>query len=255
VSALFAGLLTKVGVYALIRVFTLLFVADLGYTHGLVLAVAAATMVTGVLGAWAQHEFRRVLSFHIISQIGYMLMGLGLFTRLALAGSIFYIVHHIVVKTNLFLIGGFVQRLRGTGELARLGGLYASRPMLGVLFLIPALSLAGLPPLSGFVAKLALVRAGLDAEAYLVVGIALAVGLLTLLSMTKLWHEAFWKAVPEGPEDRRGTRGLLVPIAALAAVTVAIGVGAGPLFSLAVSAADQLLDRETYIAAVLGART
>ncbi|HVL69978.1 MAG TPA: Na+/H+ antiporter subunit D [Vicinamibacterales bacterium] len=255
VSALFAGLLTKVGVYALIRVFTLIFVADVAYTHGLVLVIAALTMITGVLGAWTQREFRRVLSFHIVSQIGYMLMGLGLFTRLALAGSVFYILHHIVVKTNLFLVAGAVQRLQGSGELARLGGLYASRPFLAALFLVPALSLAGIPPLSGFFAKLSLIQAGLETEAYLMVAIALAVGLLTLLSMTKIWHEAFWKAAPEGADEpRRNIRGLLLPIGTLAAVTIVIGLAAGHLFALATVAADQLMDRETYVSTVLGGR-
>jgi len=188
-----------------------------------------------------------------VSQIGYMLMGLGLFTRLALAGSIFYILHHIVVKTNLFLVAGAVQRLRGSGELARLGGLYAARPLLAVLFLIPALSLAGLPPLSGFFAKLSLLQAGLDAEAYGMVAIALGVGLLTLLSMTKIWNEAFWKPAPAGEADRDADLGrILLPIGALAAITVVIGLTAGHLFALASIAADQLLDRGTYIAVVLG---
>ena len=89
VSGLFAGLLTKVGVYAMIRLFTLIFTPDLVHLHGLILGLAALTMVTGVLGAAAQFEFRRILSFHIVSQIGYMILGLGLFTPLALAGSIF----------------------------------------------------------------------------------------------------------------------------------------------------------------------
>ena len=255
VSALFAGLLTKVGVYALIRVFTLLFVHDVGYTHTLILAIAGLTMVTGVLGAGAQNDFRRVLSFHIVSQIGYMVMGLGLFTRMALAGSVFYIVHHIVVKTNLFLVSGVVDRLRGTLELPALGGLYQSRPLLAGLFLVPALSLAGLPPFSGFFAKLALVHAGFQAEQYAIVGVALAVGLLTLVSMMKIWSEAFWKPLPPGapPETLQpGLRLMIGPIAVLAGVTVLIGLGAGPMFDLSMRAADQLLDRDAYIRAVLG---
>jgi multicomponent Na+:H+ antiporter subunit D len=255
VSALFAGLLTKVGVYALVRVFTLIFVHDATYTHGLILAIACLTMVTGVLGALAQNELRRILSFHIVSQIGYMVLGLGLFTRLALAGSIFYIVHHIVVKTNLFLVSGVVERLRGTPHLPALGGLYASRPFLAVLFLVPALSLAGMPPFSGFFAKLALVREGLEAGQHAAVLAALAAGLLTLVSMTKIWAEAFWKPEPWAPppEARGATRRLmLVPIGALALTTVAIGIAAGPVFDLSARAADQLLDREGYIRAVLG---
>ena len=168
VSALFAGLLTKVGVYALVRAFTLVFTGDTALTHGLILAVAVLTMVTGVLGAAAQFEFRRVLSFHIVSQIGYMVLGLGLFTPLALAGTVFYLIHHIVVKTNLFLVAGIVKRLGGTLDLGSLGGLYRRRPALALLFLVPAFSLAGIPPLSGFWGKLVLVKAGLDSGHYAV---------------------------------------------------------------------------------------
>ncbi|MCA1731979.1 MAG: Na+/H+ antiporter subunit D [Acidobacteria bacterium] len=253
-AAIFAGLLTKVGVYALIRVFTLLFVQDLEFTHSLILVIAGLTMLTGVLGAVAQNDIRRILSFHIISQIGYMIMGLGLFTRFALAASIFYIVHHMIVKTNLFLVGGLIQRLRGRSDLGSLGGLYASSPLLGLLFLIPAMSLAGMPPLSGFFAKLGLIRAGLDAGSYAIVVAALVTGFFTLYSMTKIWNEAFWKPAPDpvGAEAwTPGARTMLVPIAALAAVTVAIGLGAGWLFDVSLDASAQMLDRAAYIEAVL----
>jgi len=263
VSAIFAGLLTKVGVYALIRVFTLLFVQHVDYTHTLLLAIAGLTMGTGVLGALAQHELRRILSFNIVSHIGYMILGLGLFTPAALAGSVFYIVHHIIVQTNLFLVSGVVHRLRGTYELPRLGGLYRSAPFLGLLFMVPAMSLAGMPPLSGFWAKLALVKAGFETEQYVVIITALGVGLLTLVSMTKIWTEAFWKPWPAGqsfpadgaPDPPHGTTGgmalLLGPIVALAALTVSIGLWPEPLFALAQQAADELLQPELYIRAVL----
>jgi multicomponent Na+:H+ antiporter subunit D len=264
VSALFVGLLTKVGVYALIRVFTLLFVKDAAFTHQLLLAVAGLTMVAGVLGAIAQDEFRRVLSFLHIGQLGYMLMGLALagltdsptLAVLALAGSVFYVVHHIAAMTNLFLLSSVVRRLCGTYELRRQGGLFRSHPLLAALFLIPALSLGGMPPLSGFFAKLPLVQAGLGAGQYAIVAVALAVGLLTLYAMTRVWAEAFWKAAPEdapaGPPPAGSLAPLLLPSVVLAAMTVAIGLGAEPVFALARDAAGQLLDREGYVRAVLG---
>lgn len=263
ISAIFAGLLTKVGVYALIRVFTLLFVQNVAYTHTLILVIAGFTMVTGVLGAMAQMEFRRILSFHIISQIGYMVMGLGLFTPLALAGSVFYIIHHIIVKTNLFLMSGVVFRLCGSFELKKLGGVYRSHPLAAVLFLIPALSLAGLPPLSGFFAKLILVKAGLETERYFIVIVALGVSLLTLFSMVKIWTEAFWKSRPLSDRDselqmswrsNNSIGSLLFPVTILAVLTVAIGLAAGPVFNLSIRAAGQLLDSGDYIQAVLGER-
>ncbi len=254
VSAIFAGLLTKVGVYVLIRAFTLIFVHDAGYTHNLLLVISALTMITGVLGALAQNEFRRILSFHIVSQIGYMVLGLALYTPLAVAGSIFYITHHIIVKTNLFLVSGVAHRLGGAFELKELGGLNALRPALGVLFLIPALSLAGLPPLSGFFAKLALVQAAISGGQFLVAGVALAVSLLTLLSMMKIWNEAFWKPARQPLSPAPVGLTLLGPIAFLALCTVTIGFSAGPLFELSDAAARQLLDRQGYIRAVLGVR-
>ena len=253
VSAIFAGLLTKVGVYALIRVFTLLFVQDVSYTHNLILVIATLTMVSGVLGAIAQVEFRRILSFQVISTIGYMLMGLGLFTPLALAGSVFYVIQDSVVKTSLFFVSGVVQRRCGTSDISRLGGLYRASPLLAVLFLIPALSLAGIPPLSGFFAKLALVEAGIAAERFTIVAVALLVTPLTLLSMTRIWSEAFWKpAPPDACHAKRTPTGMLAPIVVLTALIIAIGLLAEPVFTLSTRAADQLLDPMEYIRVVLG---
>lgn len=257
VSALFGGLLTKVGVYALIRVFTLLFLDNVDYTHNLILAAGGITMVTGVLGAVAQYEFRRLLSFHIVSQIGYMVMGLGFFTPLALAGAVFFIVHNIFVKTNLFLVSGVSYRLHGTYDLKKLGGLYRAHPWLSLLFAVSAFSLAGVPPLSGFFGKLVLVKAGLDIGQFALVAAALGVSLLTLFSMTKIWAEAFWKPLPaDTPVNPPGRDAALLfgPIVTLAVLAVALGAAAGPFFDLALQAGHQLMDPEAYIHAVLRVR-
>lgn len=262
VSAIFAGLLTKVGVYALIRFFTMIFTHDIGFTHTILLVSSALTMLTGVLGAAAQNDFRKILSFHIISQIGYMILGLALFSSLAIAGAIFYIIHHIIVKTNLFFVSGVVNRLKGSYLLNEVGGVYKYYPMLGLLFLIPALSLAGIPPLSGFWAKFVVIKAGLDLSQYLVVAVALIVGLLTLFSMTKIWNEVFWKDDPSGDnknvnemyESLTTTKKFMMysPIVFLALITIIIGFYAEPFFTFANDAATQLLDSSLYINSVLG---
>ncbi len=252
VSALFAGLLTKVGVYALIRIVTL-FWPDAGIAHEVLLWVACATMLIGVLGAAAQVEVRRILSFHIVSQVGYMILGLALATPLALAGAVFYLIHHIVVKANLFFIGGIAARLTGSERLPAMGGLYARVPWLAVLFAIPALSLAGIPPLSGFWAKFVLVKASLDASAWIAATVALVTGIFTLLSMSKIWNEAFLKPHPAGRAGERSAAGIgpaVWAVSALAAMTVAIGLGAGPVMDYAVAAAGQLGAPADYIAAV-----
>lgn len=259
VTIILSALLTKVGVYSLIRVFTLIFVTDADFTHTLILVLAGFTMVTGVLGAVAQMEVRRLLSFHIVSQIGYLLMGLGVFTAPALAAAIFFMLHVILAKSALFMVSGAAQRLLGTYDLKYSGGLYQSAPLLAALFLIPALALAGMPPFSGFFAKLALVQAGLDAGQFTIVGVSLAVSILTLFSMTKIWAEAYWKRKPDDKEpDSSAARGagwlqLVIPTAVIGGLTLVLGVAAEPFFVLSLRAAEQLVDSRAYIEAVLGA--
>jgi multicomponent Na+:H+ antiporter subunit D len=258
VSALFSGLLTKVGVYSLIRVFTLIFIQEFEYTHSLLLVISALTMVSGVLGAVAQNEMRRLLSFHIISQIGYPLMGLGIFTPLGLAAAVYFVFHVSLAKSTLFLISGVIGRLRGTFDLKKLGGLYQSQSGLSVLFLIAALSLAGLPPSSGFFAKLSLVQAGLTQGQFVMVAVSLAVSLLTLFSMIKIWNEAFWKESPLGNREQQEELTLrkdwswLLPIVFLAAVTLLISFAIGAVFQIAIRAGEQLMDPQGYIQAVFG---
>ncbi|MEF8823652.1 MAG: Na+/H+ antiporter subunit D [Desulfohalobiaceae bacterium] len=258
VSAILAGLLTKVGVYALIRLFSLVFIVNVAYTHGVLLVAAVVTMFTGVLGAAAYSEFRRILSYHIISQVGYMVLGLALFSPLALAGAVFYLLHHMIVKANLFLVSGLSARICGTFELKKLGGLYGSNWFVALLFFIPAFSLAGFPPLSGFWAKLILVRAGLEIGAYGAAAAAVIVGLLTAYSMTKIWGEAFWKPSPE-PHDAGLSRQIggsdiwmLLPISGLACLTLIIGLLPGPFLQVAEQAAHELTHPQIYVNAVLG---
>jgi multicomponent Na+:H+ antiporter subunit D len=252
VTAVFAGILTKVGVYAIIRTQTLLVPPD-ERPGTLLLAVAAVTMLVGVLGAIAQNDIKRILSFHIVSQIGYMIMGLGLFTVAGLAGGIFYVVHHIVVKTTLFLVGGLVEHRTGTGHLDSVGGIQRSTPLVAVLFLATALSLAGLPPLSGFVAKFALVGAGLDSDAWLVVGVSLLVSLLTLFSMTKIWAGVFGGDVePPVESQRRMPALMLAPTVGLTVLSLSIALFAGPIYGLADRAAVELLEPRHYRTEVLG---
>jgi multicomponent Na+:H+ antiporter subunit D len=259
VTALFAGLLTKVGVYALVRVFTLVFAGD---ARGLILVIAGLTMAVGVLGAVAQMEVRRILAFHSVSQVGYMVMGLGLFTASSLAGTIFFVLHHAVVKSNLFLISGL---MRADGRDVRLelqGGLLGRAPLLSACFFVTALSLAGVPPLSGFWAKLGLVRAGLEIGsrgADAAVATSLAVGLVTLISMTKVWNEAFWKPAPREAEidaarigEPRPRARMYVSVALLTSLGVTVGVAPEPLLGVVRRAAAQLADPTGYVNAVLG---
>jgi len=258
VTAVFAGLLTKVGVYAILRTQTLFF--DEGSRPAtLLLVMAGATMLAGILGAIAHDDVDRILSFNIVSHIGYMVMGIGLFTAAGTAAGIVYMVHHIVAMTSLFLAAGLIEHVGGSSSLTRLGGMVRTAPIVAVLFLIPALGLAGIPPLSGFVPKLALVDAGLLSDQHLIVGVSLVVSLLTLYSMVKIWSAVFWNPVMEDPEQETHAVGrlggpplMVIPAVALILVSLAIAAGVGPLFDLAERAAADLLDPAAYIEAVLG---
>ncbi|MEO6880865.1 MAG: Na+/H+ antiporter subunit D [Mycobacteriaceae bacterium] len=278
VTAVFAGLLTKVGVYAIIRADTLLF--PYGALDNVLMVAALATMVVGILGAIAQNDVKRLLSFTLVSHIGYMIFGIALSTRAGLAGSIYYVMHHIVVQTALVLVVGIIERQGGSASLRRLGGLAAVSPLLGVLFLLPALNLGGIPPFSGFLGKVALLQAGAadgSVLAWALVAGSVVTSLLTLYVMARVWSKAFWRSRDDAPEGHLSDAGpvaevdgavdtaaaqrtiagpiplgMLVPTAGMVAVSIALTVLAGPLVGVSQRAADSLHDRTSYLVAVLG---
>ncbi|MEM6679340.1 MAG: proton-conducting transporter membrane subunit [Pseudomonadota bacterium] len=256
VTAIFAALLTKAGLYAMMRTGLLVFPEiPLGT---ILMPIAILTMALGVIGAAAQKEVHRILSFHILSQVGYMALGLALATPLALAGAILYMVHNIVVKAVLFLIAGIGRRLTGSFDLGKSGGLYAASPALSVLFLLAALSMAGLPPFSGFWGKLTLVQASAEEEAWLAIAAILGVGLFTLYSMTKIWLNGYLAPHPSGrarsltalPAAARPL--LIAPVAVLVGVSILMGVWPTPFIEAAEAAALGLTDPAPYITAVMG---
>jgi len=203
----------------------------------------------------AQDDVKRILSFHVVSQIGYMIMGLGFFTVAGVAGAVLFLVHQIPVKTVMFLAGGLIEDNQGTSALNKIGGLATSRPVIAVLFALPALSLAGLPPFSGFVAKLALVDAGISTGAYVIVAVSLVGSILTLLSMTKIWIGAFWgdATAPAVPASSPRSVMIMQTSAALAvAGTIAVAVLAGLLWRMCEEIGTDLLLRAPYVTAVLG---
>ncbi|MEF3119623.1 Na+/H+ antiporter subunit D [Kocuria flava] len=290
VTAVFAGLLTKVGVYAIIRTETLLFPAE--RIDGLLMTVALLTMVVGILGALAQIDIKRMLSFTLISHIGYMIFGVAVGTADALAATVYYVAHHIVIQTSLFLVAGLIERRGGSTNVDRLAGLARISPLLGLLYLVPALNLGGIPPFSGFLGKAGLLQAGVsrgDWLSYVLVAGAVLVSLLTLMALIRVWNRAFLRApedaeypdpilmapVPAGSrflltsggvDDQAGRFGgkgdvrlmspsMLGATSALVAVGVALTVFAGPLFQLADNAAENLVRPERYVGAVLDLST
>lgn len=201
VTAVFAGLLTKVGVYAIVRLQTLVF-PDSPLTD-LLLWAALLTMLVGILGAIAQSDIKRMLSFTLVSHIGYMVFGIGLATEAGVSGAVFYVAHHITIQTALFLVVGLIERRGGSTSLLRLGGLARLAPLLGLLFFVPAMNLAGIPPMSGFLGKVGLLQAGLadgSPLALLLVAGGTLTSLLTLYAVAKTWALAFWRSPAQAHE-------------------------------------------------------
>ncbi|MGX7730725.1 Na+/H+ antiporter subunit D [Rhodococcus sp. 2H158] len=279
VTAVFAGLLTKVGVYAIIRAHTLLFPG--GELDNVLLVAGLLTMVIGILGAIAQNDIKRLLSFTLVSHIGYMVFGIALSTQAGLSGAVYYVAHHILVQTTLFLVVGLIERQAGSASLRRLGGLALASPVLAIAFLVPALNLGGIPPFSGFIGKVALLQAGAadgSVLAWVLVAGGTVTSLLTLYVVARVWTKAFWRARADAPEggladaapsaliDESGMEvafsdrvdvgrmppAMLVPTIGLVVVGLALTVFAGPLIDISDRAAENLRDRSVYIEAVLG---
>ncbi|MBB6475447.1 monovalent cation/H+ antiporter subunit D family protein [Sphaerisporangium rubeum] len=249
VTVLFSGLLTKIGLYAIIRIYAVVF-AGAPEVRWVIMTAALLTMVIGVLGAVGEDTMRSILVFHMVSQIGYILLGLALFTAFGLAAAIFYLAQYILVKAALLACAGAVETTRGTGRLGALGGVASADPLLATTFMLAALSLAGLPPLSGFVAKLSLVRAAVPAGEHLAAATAVAVSLITLTSMIKIWSGVFRGTPPPGSAPPRGRLALTAPALALAVPSLVLGAGAQPLLTVAGAAAAGLVDTSAYVRAV-----
>jgi multicomponent Na+:H+ antiporter subunit D len=259
VAAIFGGLLTKLGLYAMFRVFTLIFEPD-DFMKAVFVVIAVLTILTGAFGAVIKSNIRRLFSYLIVCHIGFVIGGLGLYTKVAITGAIFYLIHDIVVKTNLFLISGLIRQLRGTMDMDRLGGIYDEYPKLSLLIAIVLFSLVGIPPLSGFWPKIYLIDGALEGNNYLFVGAIILGSFVTLYVIAKLWAKVFWKAASEDLliEDSFKSLNLynkvllVAPIGLLAACSLYIGLNAEMIITVSSRIAGELIDPSMYIKAVLG---
>jgi multicomponent Na+:H+ antiporter subunit D len=258
IAAIFGGLLTKVGIYALLRVFTLIFIPDT-FLQNIFMVVAVATLVTGALGALVRKDIRRMFSYLIVCHIGYMISGLALFTEAALAGAMFYLVHDILVKTNVFLLTGLIYKIQGSVKFQESGGVYAAYPKISVLAAFILFSLVGVPPLSGFWPKIFLIQESMAIGAYGVLAGILLASFFTLFVIARMWGEVFWKDRPAENTHAdafsilpRYKKVLLVlPVVMLALVSLYVGFGAENIVKVSQHVAGELKDTTPYIKAVL----
>lgn len=260
VSSLFGGLLTKLGVYAMIRVFTLIFPPDV-FDQELIGIIAMLTILSGAIGAYVQKDIIKVFSYLIICHIGFMIAGLSMGTEIAIIGAIFYMFHDMIVKANLFLVGGIAHRITGSTKLKNMGGLLNSYPKLVVLFAIPLFSLVGIPPLSGFWPKISLFGASIETENYWMLGMLIFGSFMTLVIIAKVWTQVFSKSLPKQPKlkefkyfsdfSRKAQITLIFPIILLSIVSLYIGFSAETIQVLVERIAFELSNTRTYIETVI----
>jgi len=260
IAAIFGGLLTKMGVYALFRVFTVIFQPD-HFTLVLFSVIAILTMFTGALGTINKRNIRRILSYLIVCHIGYLIAGLGLYTELAFVGVVFYLIHDVIVKSNVFMITGVLFKIRETVDMQRLGGLYKDYPKLSFVIAIVLFSLVGIPPLSGFWPKILLFQEAFKAHQFPMLIALIFASFVTLYVIARMWAEVFWKDSPKplteeidhfAPFSTSGKIALVLPIVALAGVSLFIGLNANAIIEISTRAAHEMMDSSGYINAVLG---
>lgn len=264
ITAIFAALLTKVGLYALVRTFTLIFYHDQAVTHGWIGWMAGATMVLGAFGALAYKDIPRILNYNVIISVGFIAFGLASANKDALDGAVFYLLHDMIAKALLFILGGMVIAAAGTNKLSEMGGLIRKHPLLGWMFFVTALAIAGIPPLSGFAGKLMIVRGGFEAEQYVLAALAVASSFVVLYSLIRIFMAAFWgeertKSDSEGTDTGKpdksqpagGYRLRLLSGAGLLVLVISMGIGAEWIYSFITEAGETLTQPAIYIDAVL----
>ncbi|MBS2970320.1 Na+/H+ antiporter subunit D [Metabacillus sp. KIGAM252] len=250
VSALFGALLTKVGVYAITRVYTLIFIHDKAFTHGILAWLAALTILFGVIGAVAYWDVKKIVIYNIITAVGVILFGVAAANPAGIEGSIYYLLHDMIIKGALFFLAGIMISITGTSDLKKMGGLIGNYPLAGWMFFLSAIALAGIPPLSGFIGKLKVIQGGFEAGEYAISFVVLLSSLLVLYSVMKIFINGFWgetKPIQGNPS----VKGMVYPAVILVALSAAFGLGTEFIAPFITQASETLLDPSIYIEAVL----
>lgn len=260
IAALFGGLLTKLGIYALVRTFTLIFIPDSTLIH-LLEWIAVLTLMTGAMGALVQTNLRKMYSYLIVCHIGYMIGGLSLYSQTGMTGTIYYLIHDIPAKANLFLTAGLIFRLNGSFYYKDMGGIQKAYPILSMVIALVVFSVAGIPPLSGFFPKVFLFRSSLYLSDPLTISMTIA-SFITLFVIARMWKEVFWK---EREASAEGTSAIkmefssrqwlfsLFPILFLLAVSLWVGLGAEHILGISREVSSEILNPQNYIDTVFPA--
>lgn len=252
IAALFGALLTKVGVYALFRTFTLLFYHDQQITHTIIGIMAAITLIGGSIGAIAYTNIRQIVSYNVVIAVGFILVGLAVMNTTAIEGAIYYLIHDMIVKALLFLLAGTMIYVTKSERLDEISGLIRNYPLLGWMFFMTVLSLTGIPPLSGFIGKVLLGIGVIETKSYILLGLSFLSGFVILYSLLRIFMSCFWgETIISEEEEVPLSKQILLPGTILVLLTIGLGFGVEGIAPYVQDAASTLMNPTIYIDAVL----
>ena len=253
VQALFAALLTKVGIYALFRTFTLMFPLNQDVTHLLIGIMAGATIVAGCMGALSGRDVRTIATYNVIIGVGFILIGLASGTETGFAGAIYYLVHDMLAKALLFLILGTVVYVTGETIVKNMSGLIRNYPLFGWIYFLVMCALAGIPPLSGFLGKVLIGQGAIEGENYVLLTLGFASSVIVLYSLLRIFLASFFGETTISEADKKPIPKLaMVSFALLAIIIISIGIAAEGMAPFVEDAARTLANPSIYIEAILG---
>ncbi|MEK9196695.1 Na+/H+ antiporter subunit D [Ureibacillus sp. 179-F W5.1 NHS] len=252
VQALFAALLTKVGIYALIRTFTLMFPLNQDVTHVIIGIMAGVTIIAGCMGALSGRDIYTIATYNVIIGVGFILIGLAVGTESAIAGAIYYLIHDMLAKALLFLLVGMMFYLTGESVVKKMNGLIKNYPIFGWIFFLVMLALAGIPPLSGFVGKVLIGQGAIEAGSYILLALGFASSIIVLYSLLRIFLASFFGETTISFEDRKPIpKGAYWSFILFAISIVYVGMGAESLAVYVKDAAETLMNPSIYIDAIL----
>ncbi|SCY91002.1 MULTISPECIES: Na+/H+ antiporter subunit D [unclassified Lysinibacillus] len=252
IAALFAALLTKVGIYALVRTFTLLFPNNTEVTHMALGIMAGVTIIAGCIGALSGRDVRTIASYNVLIGVGFIVAGLAIGTESALQGVVYYLMHDMVAKAMLFLAIGMMIYVTGETVIDKMSGLIRNYPFFGWLFFVAMCSLAGIPPLSGFLGKVLIGQGAIEGGNFVLLGLGFFSSLIVLYSLLRIFLSSFFGETIISIEDEKPLpKRILLPLTLLAACTLGLGIGAEKLAPFVTDAAETLYTPSIYIDAVL----
>jgi len=253
VIALFGALLTKVGVYAIARTYSLFFTNDVGYTHQVLLLLSLLTIIVGSIGALAYTNMKQIIIYNIMIAVGVIMVGFSMMDYAGTVGSMYYLIHDMIIKAALFLLIGFIIYRTGKNDAADLGGLIRQHPVVGWTFFIATLSLAGVPPFPGFFGKLYIVESAFDNGHAIAAILVLLSSLVVLYSVIRIFIKVFW-GEPAQPIELKNIKSdkLLFSAVGLVIISAVFGLSADFLFPIFEMAAESFFDPSSYSNYLMG---